>query len=91
VSINVEDSWRQPLSTRIRQPLALPMHLCHSFEPIAKDVVMNHHLASISHRQITGRWMDRAFVVLILAFAVIGANSVAMGVHAANAPTVVTR
>lgn len=45
---------------------------------------MNNHLANISQRQVTGRWMDRAFLVALIVFAVIGGGSVAMAVNAAS-------
>jgi hypothetical protein len=45
---------------------------------------MNTHLANISQRQVTGRWMDRAFLIVLIIASVIGASSVAMAVDAAG-------
>jgi cell division protein FtsL len=45
---------------------------------------MSTHLASISQRQVTGRWMDRGFLVVLLIASVISASSVAMAVSAAR-------
>lgn len=45
---------------------------------------MNTHLANISQRQVTGRWMDRGFIIVLLIASVIGASSVAMAVSAAG-------
>ena len=44
----------------------------------------NSHLANISHRQVTGRWMDRGFIIVLIIASVIGASSVAMAVSAAG-------
>jgi hypothetical protein len=49
---------------------------------------MNNHLANISRRQITGRWMDRGFLLVVAIFFVISVSSVAMAVNAAAAPVV---
>jgi hypothetical protein len=45
---------------------------------------MTNHLANISKRQVTGRWMDRGFFVVLMIASVIGASSVAMAVDAAS-------
>jgi hypothetical protein len=45
---------------------------------------LNPHLANISQRQVTGRWMDRGFLIVLLIASVIGASSVAMAVSAAS-------
>lgn len=47
---------------------------------------MNTHLANISHRQVTGRWMDRGFLIVLVLASVIGVSSVAMAVDAATMP-----
>ncbi|MEZ4362671.1 MAG: hypothetical protein R3B48_20940 [Kofleriaceae bacterium] len=49
---------------------------------------MNKHLAKITHRQVTGRWMDRGFLLVVAVLIVLGASSVAMAVQAAAAPIV---
>lgn len=45
---------------------------------------MNSHLANISQRQVTGRWMDRAFLAALIVLTFIGGSSVAMAVSAAS-------
>lgn len=45
---------------------------------------MTSHLANISQRQVTGRWMDRAFLAALIVLAFIGGSSVAMAVSAAS-------
>jgi hypothetical protein len=45
---------------------------------------LNPHLANISQRQVTGRWMDRGFLIVLLIASVIGASSVAMAISAAS-------
>jgi hypothetical protein len=49
---------------------------------------MTNHLVSISHRQITGRWMDRAFLLVLGVFLVLGVSSVTLAVNAARTPVV---
>lgn len=47
---------------------------------------MTSHLANISQRQVTGRWMDRAFLIVLLVATLVGGSSVAMAVSAAGTP-----
>jgi hypothetical protein len=49
---------------------------------------MSTHLAKISQRQVTGRWMDRAFLGLIAVIVIVSVSSVTMAVTAAAAPIV---
>jgi hypothetical protein len=44
---------------------------------------MSNHLANISHRQVTGRWMDRGFLLVLLVLVALGMSSVAMAIDAA--------
>jgi hypothetical protein len=53
-----------------------------------KESDMNKHLAKISQRQVTGRWMDRAFLGLIAVIVTLSVSSVTMAVNAAAAPIV---
>lgn len=48
---------------------------------------MTSHLANISQRQVTGRWMDRAFLIALIALAFLGGSSIAMAVSAAGPAT----
>jgi hypothetical protein len=52
---------------------------------------MTNHLANISHRQVTGRWMDRGFLLVLAVLVVLGVSSVAMALSAASAPTAPTQ
>ncbi len=47
---------------------------------------MTNHLANISQRQVTGRWMDRGFFLVLIIASVIGGSSVAMAISAAGSP-----
>lgn len=47
---------------------------------------MSKQLAEISQRQVTGRWMDRAFLGFLAVVAVVSISSVTMAVTAAAAP-----
>jgi nitrogen fixation protein FixH len=47
---------------------------------------MSTQLARISQRQVTGRWMDRAFLGLLAVIVTLSVTSVSMAVNAAAAP-----
>jgi nitrogen fixation protein FixH len=51
---------------------------------------MSKQLATISQRQITGRWMDRAFLGFLAVIITLSVSSVAMAVSAAAAPVTQT-
>lgn len=47
---------------------------------------MSNQLMNISRRQVAGRRMDRAFLLVLIVLAVLGATSVRMALDAASAP-----
>lgn len=49
---------------------------------------MSNHLVNISERQVKGRRMDRAFLLVLAVLVVLGTSSVAMAIDAASAPSV---
>ncbi|HRC57931.1 MAG: hypothetical protein IPI49_18815 [Myxococcales bacterium] len=49
---------------------------------------MSNHLVNISERQVKGRRMDRAFLLVLAVLVVLGTSSVAMAIDAASSPSV---
>jgi hypothetical protein len=47
---------------------------------------MSKQLAEVSQRQVTSRWMDRAFLGSLAVIVVVSISSVTMAVNAAAAP-----
>ncbi len=48
---------------------------------------MSNQLMTISRRQVAGRRMDRAFLLVLIVLAVLGVTSVRMALDAASAPS----